>query len=203
MNVMTSRHYTTIRLRRFNDAISIIILVLAGYIFLLPVLPQATWWWHHSVPVVSRSTRKAASLPVATTNPIPQNNQLVIPALGLNELLYEGQSVYTVNRGVWVRPNGSTPDKGSNTILVGHRLNYSNPHGVFYYLDKIKLGDLLTVYWQGKAYTYRVQTISEVSPTDTSVEAPSVHSQLTLYTCTPLWTLKHRLVVVASLESTL
>lgn len=200
---MSDTHYPTLNLRRFNGILSVIIVVLAGYIFLLPVLPQADWWWHHSVPVVSRSTRKAATTPATTTVPVTKDNRLAIPAIGLDEHLYEGQSVYTVNKGVWVRPNGSTPAEAGNTILVGHRLTYTNPRGVFYFLDKIKIGDPITVYWQGRTYIYKTQSIREVSPTDVSVEAPSSQSELTLYTCTPLWTLKNRLVVVASLETAL
>jgi len=186
-------------LRRINDALSVAIVLVALYIFLLPVVPQFGWWLHHSAPLISRSTRHQAQQPAGGA--IPQDNRLVIPALGLDQPIYEGQSVYTVNKGVWIRPNASTPDKGSNTVLVGHRFTYTNPRGVFYFLDKLKPGDVLTIYWHGQAYRYHTQTISVVAPTDSSVEAPTTQSQLTLYTCTPLWSLKSRLVIVADREA--
>jgi LPXTG-site transpeptidase (sortase) family protein len=186
-------------LHRFNDLLSVILVCLASYIFLLPVIPQASWWWHHSVPVVSRSTRQSVINTPVVAPVIPLDNRLDIPALGLDEHLYEGKSVYTVNKGVWARPNGSTPDKGGNTVLVGHRFTYTNPRGVFYYLDKLRLGDSLTVYWQNHTYVYQVQNLAQVTSNDTMVEAPTTDSRLTLYTCTPLWSLKDRLVVVARL----
>jgi len=193
---------TKFNLRRVNDGLSAAIILIAMYIFLLPVVPQFGWWLHHSVPVISRTTRHNAQSSAAHGAAIPKDNRLVIPALGLNQPIYEGQSVYTVNKGVWIRPNASTPDKGSNTVMVGHRFTYTNPRGVFYFLDKLKPGDVLTVDWHGRAYSYRTQTISVVPPTDSSVEAPTTQNELTLYTCTPLWSLKSRLVIVALREPT-
>ena len=180
-------------LKRFNDGLSIVILLLAFYIFLLPVLPQVGWWAKHSAPLISRPAQQKVNKPAS----IPADNRLVIPALGLDEHIYGGQSMYALHFGVWLRPNGSTPDKGSNTVMVGHRFTYTNPRGVFYYLDKLKPGDQIAIYWQKKPYIYEVHDISEVLPSDAAVEAPSDGNRLTLYTCTPLWSLKDRLVVVA------
>lgn len=180
-------------LKRFNDGLSIVILLLAFYIFLLPVLPQAQWWVRHSAPLISRPVQQKVSKPAA----VPADDRLVVPALGMDEHIYGGQSIYALHFGVWIRPNGSTPDKGGNTVMVGHRFTYTNPRGVFYYLDKLKPGDQIAVYWQKKAYIYEVHDISEVLPSDAAVEAPTSDNRLTLYTCTPLWSLKDRLVVVA------
>jgi LPXTG-site transpeptidase (sortase) family protein len=187
------------RLRLINDSLSVLLVILAMYIFLLPVLPQFTWWAKHSVPVVSHSTRVAATVSPAKI-PIPSDNRLVIPVLGLNEHIYEGASVYTVNKGVWIRPNGTTPDQGGNTIMVGHRFTYTNPRGVFYYLDKINIGDTIMVYWHGKGYIYKMTEQKVVSPDDATVEAPTTNQQLTLYTCTPLWNLHSRLVIIAAFQ---
>ncbi|MDL2341991.1 MAG: sortase [Patescibacteria group bacterium] len=190
------------KLRRLNDALSAMIVILAIYIFMLPVLPQIGWWLHHSAPVLSRPAHHAAQVAQAApaSGPaIPLDNRLSIAALGLNEPIFSGDSIYTVNKGIWIRPNASTPDNGSNTVLVGHRFTYTNPRGVFYFLDKIKLGDVITVYWHSKAYRYVTTKISVVDPTDGAVEAPTPSSRLTLYTCTPLWSLKERLVVVSEL----
>ncbi len=180
--------------RRFNNLLSLIIFLMAVYIFFLPFIPQVGWWVRHSAPIIS--TPVHTQLPPVTA-PIPKTNQLIIPAMDLNQLIYQGQSVYTVNKGVWIRPNGSTPNKGSNTIMVGHRLTYTDPEGVFYFLNKLQIGDPIQVDWQGVAYNYKVTSISVVNPQDISIESPTPDSRLTLYTCTPLWSLKDRLVVVA------
>lgn len=105
--------------------------------------------------------------------------------------------MWMLHYGVWRLPYTSTPDKGGNTVLVGHRFTYTEPQGVFYFLDKIRVGDAITVYWQGKPYEYVVMSTSVVPPTDLAVEAQTTTPRLTLYTCTPLWTAQNRLIVVA------
>ena len=181
-------------LRRFNNFLSLLIFIIALYIFFLPFVPQISWWARHSAPLVS--TPVQIQLPRASAL-VPKDNRLVIPAMDLNQPIFQGQSVYTVNKGIWLRPNGSTPNKGSNTIMVGHRLTYTNPEGVFYFLDKVQIGDPIELDWQGKAYIYKTTSISVVIPQNIAIEAPTSDSRLTLYTCTPLWSLKDRLVVVA------
>jgi sortase A len=44
---------------------------------------------------------------------------------------------------------------------------------------------------------YKVAEIKTVASTAGEVEAPTDTDQLTLYTCTPLWSAKERLVIVA------
>jgi len=106
----------------------------------------------------------------------------------------------TLNKGIWRWPNGSTPDKGGNTVLIGHRFTYTNPRGAFYFLNKVKMGDEIGVFWNNREYLYRVASISVVSPTDTAIEDNTSDTRLTLFTCTPLWLPKDRLVVVAKLK---
>jgi sortase A len=118
----------------------------------------------------------------------------------LDDQILEGKDLSVLKNGPWRLPYTSAPDKGSNTVIVGHRYTYTNPRGTFYYLDKVKLGDPIGVFWQGKKYMYTVTNISEVSPNSTGVESSSTQPQLTLYTCTPLWLPKNRLVIVAKLE---
>lgn len=127
---------------------------------------------------------------------IPTDSRLVIPKIALDQHIYEGTSPYLVNKGVWARPNTSTPPKGSNTVLVGHRFTYDGP-ATFYNLDKVAVGDPIVVYWRGKEYDYKVSETKVVPPTAIDVEAPTKDPQLTIYTCTPLWSAKNRLVVVA------
>jgi len=182
-------------LRIINNVLSVAIIVLALYIFFLPVLPEFGWWFKHSAPLVSQPVHH--TLPHRLARQIPTGNRLVVPSIDLDQPIYEGRSVTTVNKGIWLRPTASTPDHGSNTVMVGHRLTYTQPRGVFYYLDKINIGDPIEVDWHGTAYIYTVKLIEAVTPQDTTVEAPSSDSQLTLYTCTPLWSLKDRLVIVA------
>ena len=167
------------------------VIALAVYIVMLPLLPTVSWWVHYQAPIISGAP--TVDMSISTTE-----NMLLIPSLGMKQAIYEGTSEITLGKGVWHRPLSSTPDKGSNTVLSGHRFTYSGK-SVFYYLDKVKIGDKIYVHWEGKQYMYQVTHMLEVSPENSNIEAPTNESMLTIYTCTPLWSAKNRLVLQASL----
>lgn len=127
----------------------------------------------------------------------PSNNILIIPNIGTASTVFEGNSVRTMDKGPWRRPNSSTPDQGGNTVIVAHRYTFGSHIDTFYHLDKLQRGDLLEVYWNQKEYIYQVESIEEVAPTATHIENPTSEPTLTLYTCTPLLTAERRLVVTA------
>lgn len=172
------------------------IVLINGYVLLAPFWPNVTY-----------------RVKAATTAPIPEtdfakldrtSNHLVVPRLRLDTPILDNPDASTLDRGLWRRPNTSTPDKGSNTVMSGHRWVYNNPtSAVFYNLDKVKTGDKAVAVWDGKIYVYKVTEIKTVPPTAIEVEGPSTDNRLTLYTCTPLWTATNRLVVSAELETTL
>lgn len=178
-------------LKQVNDVLSVLVIALALYIILLPLLPQVSWWLSYQAPVVS-------SAPTVDLDTIPAENTLIIPGLGMSQTIHEGSSEATLNKGVWHRPATSTPDQGSNTVLSGHRFTYSGK-SVFYYLDKVKTGDPVYVYWGGKLYKYEITRIAEVPPDAANIEAATDTATLTIYTCTPLWSAKNRLVLQAKL----
>lgn len=180
------------KLRTVNHLLTVVAMLLGIYIIATPYLPQLSWWIRHEAPVISAApdVQEARS-----ETPLPENT-LIIPGLGLKELINEGQDASALNNGVWLRPNGSTPDTGSNTVLAGHRFTYSDP-AVFYHLDKVKVNDAVQLHWEGKIYNYKITEIKVVAPTAVEIEAPSEEPRLTIYTCTPLWTSKERLAIIA------
>lgn len=180
----------------FNNALTVIIVAFALYIIATPYLPQMAWWATHEAPLISRSTTFTAP---ASNAVFPSEPTIIIPRLGLYETIHEGPDESTLNQGIWRRPQTSTPDKRSNTVFAAHRHTISGP-GAFYHLDKIQLGDNIYVYWQSKRYHYIVRKIFVVPPTQIEVESPTRDNRLTLYTCTPLWSFKDRLVVQAVLK---
>lgn len=181
-------------LRNLNILLGVIIVMLATYIIIWPFLPNFSWWIKHSAPVIS----KPVITKVSAEDEIPKDNTLVIPKLAMREIVHEGQDISALRKGVWRIPSSSTPDNGGNTILAGHRFTYDG-QAVFYNLDKVSAGDNITVYWQGKRYDYKVKMINEVPPTDENLIAPTNDPTLTIYTCTPLWSAKNRLVITAEL----
>ncbi|HEY5141305.1 MAG TPA: class E sortase, partial [Methylococcales bacterium] len=151
---------------------------------------------------LTKQVHQKTSTTKATT-PQPKVNSLLVPSMLLDTPVLEGSlngRYKTLDHGIWRWPLGSTPDKGGNTVLIGHRFTYTNPRGVLYFLDKVQVQDEIGVVWNGTNYTYRVTSIREVPPTETSIQDATSDAQLTIFTCTPLWQPKDRLVVVAKLE---
>src|SRR5947209_20556226 len=135
-------------LRRFNNVLTVVVALLCAYIVLMPVLPALSWWTKYEAPVIS--SKPSVKTPAAKTFP---DHTLVIPSLAMKEEIHEGPNEATLRFGVWRLPKSSTPDKGGNTVMAGHRYTYSGS-GVFYHLDKVKIGDPVFVYWGGKRYQY-------------------------------------------------
>lgn len=192
------------KLARVNTALLGAIIVINGYIIVAPLWPRLVYWWQDRDPKNATSTTqltKRLETPPTPASPVPHDNRLIIPTMHLDQPVVEGATERSLMQGPWRRPHSSTPDKGGNTVISGHRFTYANPRGTFYFLDKLQQGDLIGIYWQGKRYTYHVAETKVVGPHAVHVEAPTDTAQLTLYTCTPLWSPKDRLVVIARLES--
>lgn len=206
---------------RFNKVLSLILFVISIYMIGMPFYPQAKYiidkanhseekllaeesWitdenynQEHQSPTPDPSITPTEG--EVELDSLGEVNKVAIPSIGVNGVIYEGQTVATLSKGIWRRPNTSTPDKGGNTVLSAHRFMYESGPITFYHLDKVKLGDKIYVLWKDKRYEYQVFDISEVLPTQIEVEANTKDPILTLYTCTPLWTAEKRLVVKAKL----
>jgi LPXTG-site transpeptidase (sortase) family protein len=136
---------------------------------------------------------------------IPEENRVVIPKIGVDSEIIEGWDISILNQheGVWRDPGTKTPPDGGNMVLSGHRFQYLPPNLVtLYNLDKVDVDDSIIVYWEGKEYDYKVTETMVVEPTDVWIrnDTPG-ETRLTIYTCTPLWSNSHRLVVIADLIS--
>ncbi len=183
-------------LRRINNALSLIVFVLAFYIVLLPLVPNLHYWFNKAT--YHYPTLVKQNLPSSKgSESIPAENTLVIPDIGSQQVVYDGPTSGTLAKGVWRIPSTSNPTQGSNTVFAGHRFTYTQPEGVFYNLDKVKLGDKIVLYWNQEKYTYKVTNVVIVPPTAVEIQAPTADPMLTLYTCTPLWSASDRLVVQA------
>jgi sortase A len=181
---------TKLSLRHVNNVLGIIIVALCLYIVLAPFWPKAALLIQKEPPLVAE--QKSGS----STETVPEENTLVIPKLKLQQTIHEGGE-WVLNKGVWHTPETGTPLAG-NMVLSGHRFTYGGP-AVFYHLDKLQEGDQIVVYWQKQKFTYQVTDTLVVRPTENTVLAPSVSPKLTIYTCTPLWSAKDRLVIQAEL----
>jgi LPXTG-site transpeptidase (sortase) family protein len=191
--------------RFLNHILLIVLVVLAGYIMFIPFVPEISAF----VALYTDKTkgykydgkltrRQAAQEGISTQylRPIPKENILVIPQIGVDAPVIRGIGPDVLERGLWLRPRGSTPAEGGNTVITGHRFLYRSGPKTFYNLDKLKVGDKFFMFWEGKEYIYEVSEIFIVSPDNVEIEKPDAgEKMLTLYTCTPLWSAKDRLVV--------
>ena len=192
------------RVNYVNWFLVFLILTINGYVLLSPLLPQIELWWR------KRQSQGVGGLPYQTRldgdsdknnkrGEVPKDARLVIPKLALNEHIWQGDNRWLLNKGPWLRPKTSTPPNGSNTVVTGHRFTYDGP-STFYSLDKLGKGDKVVVYWDSQEYDYTITETKVVPPKALEVEEPTTEKILTLYTCTPLWSAKDRLVVVAKLD---
>jgi len=94
---------------------------------------------------------------------------------------------------------------GSNTFITGHALGFPRtrvPYA-FYKLDKMKPGDeILIEDKDGQRYTFRVYDLMTVEPNDYWATYPvEGKTVVSLQSCTPIPTFKHRLIVRGELVS--
>ncbi|MFA5995381.1 MAG: class E sortase [Patescibacteria group bacterium] len=131
---------------------------------------------------------------------IPQDNHLYIPVINVNTKIVEGTSLKAIDKveGVWHEPNTANPILPGNMVIAGHRFKWLPPNRTtFYNLDKVKVGDEIIIVWQQHVYRYQVYETTVVQPTAVEIRDNHGFNELTIYTCTPLWTTKQRLVVKA------
>lgn len=128
-------------------------------------------------------------------------NRIVIPKIGVNAPIVDSESAeYGLSRGSWRMPESSTPDKGGNTVITGHRFKYLPPNNLTFYLfHKLEKEDTFSVIWNKEKYFYKIREIKIVEANDLSILDPSEESIVTLFTCHPIYSTKQRLVVIGEL----
>jgi LPXTG-site transpeptidase (sortase) family protein len=180
------------------------------YLLVLPLWPaliykfnrpgaKAKIDWQNITEVKEQTRQIISHLPAAAGN-LP-DNRVIIPKISLSAPIAESADEnYGLSRGAWRLPKSSTPDKGGNTVITGHRFKYLPPNNLtFYLLDKLTGGDIISLIWENKEYDYKIKESKIVPATEVSILNPSEKSILTLFTCDPIWSEKNRLVVVAEL----
>ena len=194
---------TKTTLQKINKLLVVVICIFLLYIVVAPYLPEVT----HFVQVKTdphQGYKYASALAVKDgladgLQPIPFGPQLTIPKIGVDGKINMGSDISELLKGIWHRPNSSTPDKGGNTVLVAHRWMYTEGGNTFYHLPKLEVGDKFSIFWQGKEYDYQVFESKEFPANAIEIEANTTEPIVTLYTCTPLWTATNRYVVKANL----
>lgn len=203
-------------IKQCNNALACAVVICGLYLILQPLLPQVSYFVKHTAalhwfrrshePAVESTLRASALTPRvsmaaaaehALVALVPEDNTLIIPDIDVKTSILEGQSAQVLMNGIWHRPGTGTPDTGGNTVLVGHRFLYTSGPHTFYNLDKLKINDPITVYWKGRRYSYIIDSSTITSADSFEIEQNTAQPVLTLYTCTPLFSVDKRLVVRA------
>jgi LPXTG-site transpeptidase (sortase) family protein len=167
-----------------------IILTISLFIFVYPFFPGVEYFFNQSG--LSYGEEKQITEKVLAET----RNLLIIPKIGVEIPIVEGNDSSALNKGAWLLPQSSLPDQKKNTALAAHRFKYKPPSKeTFYLLDKLEKGDDLLVFWGGKEYRYQVVSSIVVDPSNTEILREGSEPLLTLITCTPLFTDKNRLIV--------
>lgn len=169
-------------------------------------IPFSPWLLYHALkpePVFPYATKltRLPEFPSTAVKPkseaLPKGNRLVIPKIGVDVEIVEGKDERALYRGIWHIPNTSSPDRGGNTVLTGHRFQYLSGPRTLYLLDQMQVGDVIIVYWKGVEYDYKVRERKIVNPDAIEILDNTDSPQLTVFTCTPIFTTKQRLVLFA------
>lgn len=201
------------RSRRWLQIIPLLLIFIGGGLVLYPFIPAIRYALEKPAPKLPYQTRLTQTkdkslaalpgLPVIGNKPIPADNRLVIPSIGIDMPILEGPDQRVLDRGgIWRIPNSSNPARGGNTVLSGHRWQYLPPSSMtLYLLDKVKDGEPVIVYWRGQEYDYVITGREIVNPDRVDILNPTAEPRLTIFTCTPVFSTKQRLVLYGQLIS--
>ncbi len=138
--------------------------------------------------------------PTLFPEPIPVAGQpfarIVIPSLEMDHVVWEGVERDVLKNGPGHMPWTALPGQPGNAVISGHRTTYGAP---FFNLDKLEIGDGITIETATGSHVYEVREILIVEPTAVEVTEFREGAWLTLTTCTPIYSAAQRLVIHAEL----
>lgn len=202
-------------------------LIVASIVLLLmtvgPIIRlQAGEWWRQSrtqitgkaaEPEIKESlldtVRKPEEIP-----PEEKQFQLLIPKIGVNTKVFANidagnEKIYEValKKGVAHAIGSGLPGEANITnksvYIFGHSTNNAwnieRYNALFYNLKDLKPGDEIIVWFWGKEYRYKVESVKKTDPLDLTYLQPQTDKeQLILQTCWPPGTTWKRLLVIAN-----
>lgn len=192
------------RLLNAPNLVVAIVIAVSLYLLIAPIIPAVEYYFRDvtDVKFENRANDTGGEYELALQGKNEESDYfkddiVLIPSIGVDMDLVEGQTDDALDEGAWIRPNGSKPNLGSNTVITAHRFSYLDGGRSFYNLDKVENGDEVILYWKGDRYRYIVNGSRVVKPSAVEIEGATGTPLLTLYTCTPLWTAANRLVITA------
>lgn len=125
--------------------------------------------------------------------------RLEMPSIGTDHIVVAGIGVEELRLGPGHFPDTPLPGQLGNAAIAGHRTTYGQP---FHDVDRLVVGDDIVVTTEAGRFTYVVDEISIVLPSDYQVVSTVDRSRatLTLTSCHPKWSAAQRIIVHADLD---
>jgi LPXTG-site transpeptidase (sortase) family protein len=126
-----------------------------------------------------------------------------IPKINFEMPIVVGQADenQALDNGAWLIPGTAIPgndDEYRNTVIAEHRFREGvEGKYVFFEADRLVPGDEIYITTGEKEIRYIVSATEVVEPTAVEILAPTEIPTLTLFTCTPKFSSKFRLVIYA------
>ena len=128
--------------------------------------------------------------------------RITIPSIGVSKYVVAGVRLKDLERGPGLFPGSPLPGQKGNVAIAGHRTTFGAP---FSRIDELRGNERIILESKDGTFTYIVNGEPKiVLATDTAVAKttnPDI-ATITLVSCYPKWTSTKRIVVVATLDST-
>jgi sortase A len=124
--------------------------------------------------------------------------QLQIPRLGNTYNVVQGTGTQNLEEGPGHYPSTAFPGMGQTVAIAGHRTTYLAP---FRFINELKPGDRIFITMRYGKFTYVVQYLRIVKPSDVWVINDVGYERLVLSACNPIYSAAQRIIVFARLKS--
>jgi LPXTG-site transpeptidase (sortase) family protein len=124
--------------------------------------------------------------------------QILIPSINVDVIMVEGVGKSDLKEGPGHWPETPFPGQGGNFVVSGHRTTYGKP---FYNLDKVKVGDEITLVFPYAVVTYSVTENFVVFPDEVETVGQQGIEEVSLAACHPWYSAKQRIVVKGEMTS--
>lgn len=124
--------------------------------------------------------------------------RLRIPRLGLDAIVYEGDTLDVIDHGPGHYPSSPLPGRKGNVVIAGHRVTKTRP---FRNLDTLQPGDQAIFNLPDGEHVYEFTGHEIVTPDRVDVVAQTSDYRATMFACHPPGSAKFRIVAYWKLVS--
>ena len=125
-----------------------------------------------------------------------------IPSIDLELPVWDGAGIVELRYGAGRMPLSCEAGCQGNLVIFGHRMRRYG--SIFNRLGEVRFGDSITITRNGSSYTYVVDEIITIEPSELSyyigMQGEGDACAITLITCTPIGVGTQRLLVIGHLQ---